>query len=95
MEKLYNNIINLCTAYQIEESVNRLDMLYLQLKIWKSKLSFLEDNKPFKFQIRKMAKYNQEKTEIETYINKIQDIINKEFKIMGQMLDDCSDNTKD
>ena len=86
MEKIYNNIINLCTTYQIEDSKNWLDILCFQLETCKIELDFLEQSKPFWFQKQKLKEYKEKKDELETRLLKIKNNIEQELNLISKML---------
>ena len=85
MANLYENLINLDLNYQITDSNNFLDILFLELKIYKAKLIILENNKPYWFQKQKLKKYNEEKQELENKINNYKIKIKEELELVAKM----------
>lgn len=53
-EKLYEKIIDLCLYYQIEDSHHRLRLIDMHIKSCQMQLHFLEDQKTFWFQKKKL-----------------------------------------
>lgn len=87
MNKLYNSILELCLYQEIENSKNFLDILYLEVKICRVQIDFLENEKPFWFQKKKLKKYQQEKHLLEKRIDKYQQSIATELNYIAKMYD--------
>lgn len=83
--KLYNNILDLCINQEIENSKNFLDLLYLELKICKVQMNFLEKEKPYKFQKKKFKAYLEEKKRLEERVEKYKKVIADELSLMAKL----------
>lgn len=80
-----DNILKLSLNYQMENSKEYLDILYLQLNFLKKQFNDLDNLKPFFFQKKKMEKYLEEKKEIENKISKCKNDIQEELSLMAKM----------
>jgi len=87
MKKVYNDILNLGLNQGIEDSKNYLDILYLELKIYKRQLDFLNNKKTFCFQKKKIKKCESEKELLEIKIKKKQQDILKELELIKKMIE--------
>jgi len=87
MKKVYNDILNLGLNQGIEDSKNYLDILYLELKIYKRQLDFLNNKKTFWFQKKKIKKCESEKELLEIKIKKKQQDILKELELIKKMIE--------
>ena len=83
-----DNIIKLSSYYQMENSKEYLDILYLQLKFLKNQIRNLDSYKPFFFQKKKMQKYLEEKKDLENRICKCQNDIQYELSLMSKINED-------
>lgn len=87
MSSLYNNILNLCLHKEIEDSNNFLDILYLEIKICKTQISFLDSNKPKWFQKKKLKEYQEKREDLENKIIHYQKKIGEELELISKMHD--------
>ena len=85
MKDVYNNVFNLITKYQIEDSNSFLEVLTFQLKIAKYQLNFLQLNKPYWFQKKELEEYNEKKVELENRISKFKKMISDEYMIIAKL----------
>lgn len=87
MKKIYSDILDFCLTQGIENSNKYLDILYLELKIYKNKLNTLTNEKPYWFQKRKIKEYNEEKEYLESIIKRKQQSILKELELIKKMME--------
>lgn len=80
-----DNILKLSLNYQMENSKEYLDILYLKLNFLKRQFNDLDEYKPFFFQKKKMEKYLEEKKELENKISNCRDEIQLELDLMAKM----------
>jgi len=85
MNEVYEKILNLNLDYQIEDSISYLDILYLELKMSKIQLSFLENEQPYWFQKKKLEKYKKKKLYLENRIKKYKKNIQEELELIAKM----------
>lgn len=83
--ELSNKIVDLCLWYQIEDSHRWIELISHKIKMYELKKEHLLDNKPFKFQKRKLKEYNNELESIEEEISKCYQEINEEVTIIEKM----------
>ena len=84
-EKLSEKIIDLCLYYQIEDSHHWLRLIDLQIKNCQMQLHFLEDQKPFWFQKKKLEEYNTQIEELENKIYKYYQEMNEEVEMIFKL----------
>lgn len=80
-----DNILKLSLNYQMENSKEYLDILYLKLNFLKRQFNDLDEYKPFFFQKKKMEKYLEEKKELENKISNCRNEIQLELDLMAKM----------
>lgn len=85
MEKLHEKLLELHLKQGIEDSKIYLDYLYLELKMYKNNMEFLELEKPFWFQKKKILEYKQKKIDLEEKISKCQQSILEELELVFNM----------
>lgn len=71
--------------YQIEDSHRWLDIIDMQIKNCQIQLHFLENNKPFWFQKKKLTEYNEKTSELENKINKYYQDLNEEVEMIFKL----------
>lgn len=71
--------------YQIEDSHRWIELISHKIKMYELKKEHLLDNKPFKFQKRKLKEHNNELESIEEEISKCYQEINEEVTIIEKM----------
>ena len=86
MKELQNRLLDLCLHEEIEDSKEFLDILYLELKFYKNKLDFLDREKPFWFQKKKIEIYNKERIDLEEKISICKKNILEELELMSKMV---------
>lgn len=85
-----NKIIDLCLWNQIQDSHHWIELLSNKIKIYELRRKHLLNNKPFKFQKKKLEKYHKElesieKTTFKKFNEKLTDFIrynNSEYKLL-------------
>lgn len=80
--ELNTKIINLCLWYQIEDSRLTIDLIEHQIKFYELQKEHLLENKPFKFQKKKMKSFEDELNKIDNKIMKFYSEIEEEIAIM-------------
>lgn len=93
--EIVDKIIDLCLWYQIEDSHRWLDIINVQIESCRMQLSFLEDNKPFWFQKKKLEEHNKN---IEALENKIVDHykeLEEEVEIIQKMKKSLGTNNEE
>lgn len=86
MKDLQNKILDLSLKQGVDDSKEFLDILYLELKFYKSKLEFLDSEKPFWFQKKKIEIYNKERIDLEEKISICKKNILEELELMSKMV---------
>ena len=84
--EVYNKIIDLCLWNQIQDSHHWIELLSNKIKIYELRRDHLLNNKPFKFQKKKLEKYHKELESIEKTILKSYQDIDAEMTIIEKML---------
>ena len=64
-----------------------LDMLYLALKVFKMELHYLENNKPFWFQKKKLKEYQNNHDMLTNSIETFNERINEELENLSNLSD--------
>ena len=85
MQVVDENILDLCIYQGIEDSKNYLDILYLELKLLKNQIEFLDQDKPFWFQKKKLEIYNKEREELENKLNNYHEKILYELSLIAKL----------
>lgn len=85
MKEVSKKILDLCLYQGIEDSKNYLDILFLELKICKSQLEILEQEKPLWFQKKKIEKLKKERRELENKLNDYHDKILYELSLIFKL----------
>ena len=84
-EILSKKILDLCLYHQIEDSEHWVKLIDMQIKGCQLQINFLEDNKPFRFQKKKLQEYNKKIEELENKINNYYQEMFKEFELLEIM----------
>lgn len=87
MENLYKNVLDLCLYQGIEGSKKYLDILYLEIKMCKNQLEYLEIEKPKWFQKKKLERYQEEKKCLENKLSSYRQNVLKELELISKMSD--------
>lgn len=85
MQVVDENILDLCIYQGIEDSKNYLDILYLELKLLKNQIEFLDQDKPFWFQKKKLEIYNKEREELENKLSNYHEKILYELNLIAKL----------
>lgn len=83
--ELNTKIIDLCLWYQIEDSRLTINLIEHQIKFYELQKEHLLENKPFKFQKKKMKFFEDELNKIDNKIMKFYSEIEEELAIMEKM----------
>lgn len=86
-DSVADKIIDLMLWYQIEDSRLTLELYGHRIKFYELQKEHLIENKPYKFQKKKMLKYENELNEINDKIMKLYAEVEEEIAIMGRMQD--------
>ena len=82
-----DRVIDLMLWYQIEDSRLTLELYGHRIKFYELQKEHLIENKPYKFQKKKMLKYENELNEINDKIMKLYTEVEEEIAIMEKMQD--------
>lgn len=83
-QQLIEKILDLCLYYQKEEANNSIKFIENQIKFCEIKRKHLLENKPYKFQKKKMIKFNNELEKIDNDIFNHYKEIEEELSIIYQ-----------
>ena len=86
-DSIANRVIDLMLWYQIEDSRLTLELYGHRIKFYELQKEHLIENKPYKFQKKKMLKYENELNEINDKIMKLYTEVEEEIAIMERMQD--------
>ncbi len=86
-EDLEQKILDLSLISSKEASKYYLDMLYLALKVFKMELHYLENNKPFWFQKKKLKEYQNNHDMLTNSIETFNERINEELENLSNLSD--------
>lgn len=86
-DSVANRLIDLMLWYQIEDSRLTLELYGHRIKFYELQKEHLIENKPYKFQKKKMLKYENELNEINDKIMKLYTEVEEEIAIMEKMQD--------
>ena len=84
-DSVADRVIDLMLWYQIEDSRLTLELYRHRIKFYELQKEHLVENKPYKFQKKKMLKYENELNEINDKIVKLYAEVEEEIAIMGRM----------
>ncbi|MDO5568741.1 MAG: hypothetical protein Q4G04_01330 [bacterium] len=84
-KKLSDKIIDLCLWYQIEDSHRWMDIINLQIESCQMQLKFLEENKPFWFQKKKLEEHKKQVEELENQIYKYYENLGNEVDMIFKL----------
>lgn len=84
-DSVADRVIDLMLWYQIEDSRLTLELYGHRIKFYELQKEHLVENKPYKFQKKKMLKYENELNEINDKIVKLYAEVEEEIAIMGRM----------
>lgn len=84
--EISNKIIDLCLWNQIQDSRHWIEIISNKIKIYELRRKHLLNNKPFKFQKKKLEEYHKELEIIEKTILKCYQDIDAEMTIIEKML---------
>ena len=84
-DSVADRVIDLMLWYQIEDSRLTLELYGHRIKFYELQKEHLVENKPYKFQKKKMLKYENELNEINDKIVKLYAEFEEEIAIMGRM----------
>lgn len=94
-DKMLIKLIDFGLVCQIEDSHSHLKMIDLQIKGYKLQLEFLEDNKPFWFQKKKIEEHNNKVEGLKDSILNCYAKFGEEMKMIDKMQKalkkDCND----
>ena len=82
-----DRVIDLMLCYQIEDSRLTLELYEHRVKFYELQKEHLIENKPYKFQKKKMIKYEKELNDIDEKIMKLYAEVEEEIAIMERMQD--------
>lgn len=86
-DSVADRLIDLMLWYQIEDSRLTLELYGHRIKFYELQKEHLIENKPYKFQKKKMLKYENELNEINDKIMKLYTEVEEEIAIMEKMQD--------
>ena len=86
-DSVADRVIDLMLWYQIEDSRLTLELYGHRIKFYELQKEHLIENKPYKFQKKKMLKYENELNEINDKIMKLYTEVEEEIAIMERMQD--------
>lgn len=84
-DSVADRVIDLMLWYQIEDSRLTLELYGHRIKFYELQKEHLIENKPYKFQKKKMLKYENELNEINDKIMKLYTEVEEEIAIMEKM----------
>ncbi len=86
-EDFKQKIIDISLMEAKETSKYHLDMMYLALKVFKTELNYLDNNKPSRFSKKKMEEYIHNHELLENSIKTFNEAINQELKNLSNLSD--------
>lgn len=83
--ELFEKLLELNIKYAIEDSNINFRMIDNRIKLYQTLIENLDDNKPFFFQKKKLAEYNDKKEEYENKIAKLYTQLSKEYEMIEKL----------